>query len=847
VREQELPDTRSYDHFDRASKNSKQQLEGGSMSFCVRPGLNTLVGVVGMTIAAGTASAQEASTDAIEEITVTAQRRAERLTDVPISLTAYSDQRMDQQGVRSIDDIARLTPGITFTRGDARNAGAGNIAIRGISSTVATSTTGIYIDDTPIQTRIIGAGASNYNVFPAVFDLERVEVLRGPQGTLFGSGSEGGTLRFITPKPSLDTYSMYARAESGFIDRGGQSYELGAAIGGPIVNDKLGFRLTAMAKRDGGYVDRVNTDPKAGDAPLAVFDNDPSTPPTILPARNKVNFVAEKDSNFQEARVAKGALSFVPVDGLEMIASVYYQNIDYNDTNTWWRALSDTDDGVYRQGNALRQPSKDRFTLPALAINWDLGPVRLVSNTSYFDRNQRALNDYTAFESALWARNWTFPVGMQAPTTQINTQKGITQELRLEGGEEDSRIKWVAGAFYQKYRQESKQFVEDTFLPNLFQDVTGVPFVVALGPLADGLYTFKQDSVIAHDEQLAGFAQVDLKLVDKLTLTAGLRYAETKFDATAHYEGPVVGPPVNDAGEKTEHPLTPKVGLSYKFTRDNLLYATAAKGFRVGGYNPQVGLPCGPLLASQGYVPSAGNPTGRPATFNSDSLWSYEIGSKNVLNDGRAQISGSAYYINWKDIQQAVVLGSCGFQFTANLGKAVSQGVDLDASFRLGSSLTLGTAIGYNDAKFKETVFGGPGATVSLVSDGDHIPGAPWTVTLNGQYDFTVGAREAFVRFDYEYRSQGPDDTSALNVANRSPVLPPPDPETFVRLPATSLLSLRTGVQIGGANASFFVKNLLNKNPLVTRADLSFGGPPHGYTAQTVLPRTVGATLTYRY
>jgi iron complex outermembrane recepter protein len=817
------------------------------MSFSARPGLNTLVGVVGMTIAAGTVSAQEASTDAIEEITVTAQRRAERLTDVPISLTAYSDQRMDQQGVRNIDDIARLTPGITFTRGDARNAGAANIAIRGISSTVATSTTGIYIDDTPIQTRIIGAGASNYNVFPAVFDLERVEVLRGPQGTLFGSGSEGGTLRFITPKPSLDTYSMYARAESGFIDRGGQNYELGAAIGGPIIDDKLGFRLTAMTRRDGGYVDRVNTDPKAGDAPLAVFNNDPSTPPTILPARNKVNFVSEKDSNFQEARVAKGALSFVPVDGLELMASVYYQNIDYNDTNTWWRAISDTDDGIYQQGNTLRQPSKDRFTLPALAINWNLGAIRLVSNTSYFDRNQRALNDYTAFESALWARNWTFPVGMAAPTTQINTQKGITQELRLEGGEEDSRIKWVAGAFYQKYRQESKQFVEDTFLPNLFADVTGVPFAVALGPLADGLYTFKQDSVIAHDEQSAAFAQVDITPVEKLTVTAGLRYAETKFDATAHYEGPVVGPVVNDAGEKTEHPLTPKLGLSYKFTRDHLLYATAAKGFRVGGYNPQVGLPCIPLLASFGYAPSAGNPTGRPSTFDSDSLWSYEIGSKNVLNDGRAQISGSAYYIDWKNIQQGVALGSCGFAFTANLGKAVSQGVDLDASFRLGSSLTLGTAIGYNDAKFKQTVFGGPAGTVSLVRDGDHIAGSPWTVTLNGQYDFKLGARDAFARLDYEYRSQGPDDTSALNLQNRSPVLPPPDREVLVRAPSLSSLSIRTGVQIGGANASLFVKNLLNQNPLVVRGDLMLNGGPHGYTAQTVMPRTVGATLTYRY
>src|SRR5689334_8941063 len=353
------------------------------MSFSARPAMNTLVSVVGLSIATGTVYAQEASTDAIEEITVTAQRRAERLTEVPISITAYSDQRMDQQGVRNIDDIARLTPGITFTRGDARNAGASNIAIRGIQSTVATSTTGIYIDDTPIQTRIIGAGASHFNVFPTAFDLEGVEVLRGPQGTLFGSGSEGGTLRFITPKPGLDNYSTYARAESSFVDRGGQGYEAGVAIGGPIVDQKIGFRLSAMVKRDAGYIDRVNTDPKAGDPPLAVFNNDPTTPPTLLPARNKVNFVAEKDSNFQEAQVAKGALLFAPTSDVEIMASVYYQNIDYNDTNTFWRALSDTTDGIYRQGNAMRQPSTDRFTLPALTINWNLGAARLVSNTSY--------------------------------------------------------------------------------------------------------------------------------------------------------------------------------------------------------------------------------------------------------------------------------------------------------------------------------------------------------------------------------------------------------------------------------------------------------------------------------
>ena len=154
---------------------------------------------------------------------------------------------------------------------------ASDISIRGISSTVAASTTGIYIDDTPIQLRIIGAGAAGFNTYPAIFDLERVEVLRGPQGTLFGSGSEGGTLRFITPKPSLDTYNVYARGEIGFIEDGGESYEGGIAVGGPISNGTLGFRLSGWQRRQGGYIDRVNTDPQPGDAPLAILDLDPGT------------------------------------------------------------------------------------------------------------------------------------------------------------------------------------------------------------------------------------------------------------------------------------------------------------------------------------------------------------------------------------------------------------------------------------------------------------------------------------------------------------------------------------------------------------------------------------------
>ncbi len=801
--------------------------------------------------------AKQDDSSKVEEIVVTATRRAESLSKVPISVAAFTSERMDQQGIRSIDDIAQFTPGITFSRTDNRNAGASAISIRGISSTVAASTTGIYLNDTPIQTRIIGAGAANFSTYPAVFDLERVEVLRGPQGTLFGAGSEGGTLRFITPKPSLTDYSVYARGETAFTESGGPSYEAGVAVGGPIVADKLGFRITGWSRRDGGYIDRVNTDPQPGDTPLAVFNADPSTPATVIPHRDHANFVTEQNSNWKDSRVLNGSFALQPVDNLVITAGVYYQKIYNNDANTYWEALSKPDKGVWQQGYPLRQPNTDEFWLPSVSINWDLGPVRFITNSSYMDRNQNALNDYAPFESALWAGYWEFPVGMFAPTVQSNSQVQWTQEARLESTNDNSWFRWVIGAFYQKTTEKSRELVQDTFLPNLFFDVVGVPFSVALpcptcaaNGLALGKYTFNQDPVLAHDEQTAGFAQFDIKPIDNLTVTLGVRYGQTKFDANAHYYGPVVGPVVNDTGNKTEYPLTPKFGLSYQLTPGNMIYASAAKGFRVGGYNPQVGLPCTALVGSFGYSASAGNPTGRPQTFSSDSLWSYEVGSKNSFFGGRAQINGSAYYIDWKNIQQNVALASCGFAFTINAGKAISQGFDLDATFRLTDQLSVGGSAGYNDAEFQKTVFGGPTALVPLVSKGDKLPGSPWTLTLNSQYNFNLFERDLYVRFDYEYHSQGPDNTAALDLKNRSPVLPPADPLVFQPTPEMNLLSARAGIKIEGADVSIFVKNLLDEHPNLARTDLNIKSNPldtHGYTGLTLIPRTWGATISYRY
>ena len=295
-----------------------------------------------------------ATSGGLEEIVGTAQRRTERAQDVPISISAFSSEQMDTQGVRSVDDIARLTPGITFQRTDARNGSISSISIRGIASSAGASTTGVYIDDTPIQVRSLGAGATAFNAFPQVFDLDRVEVLRGPQGTLFGAGSEGGTVRFITPQPSLSHTNGYVRSELGYTQGGDPSYEAGAAFGAPIIEDKLGFRVSAWFRRDGGWVDRTEWDHTS----TQVY---PPTSPTPASVTNTVG----PSSNWQNSSAVKGALTFAPADGMTITPSIYYQKTSLNDTPAHWSSLSDPGNDSFKNGNAINAPRTDRFYLPA--------------------------------------------------------------------------------------------------------------------------------------------------------------------------------------------------------------------------------------------------------------------------------------------------------------------------------------------------------------------------------------------------------------------------------------------------------------------------------------------------
>jgi iron complex outermembrane receptor protein len=309
---------------------------------------------------AATASATQSDQTALQEITVTAQKRTESILTVPISITAVNQSTIDQRGVKDINDLSRLVPGISLTlpavAATPESTGVRVVAIRGISATAGSATTGVYVDDTPIQGRESGT------LFPELFDLERVEVLRGPQGTLFGAGSEGGTIRFITPAPSLDRLSAYSRGEVAFTRGGDPSFEVGVAAGGPLVDNKVGIRASVWAREDGGYIDRYN-----------FFTNDQ--------IGNNTNSISSYAGRF--------ALLMQVTDGLSITPSLMYQRVARADSDVWWSTA-----GLFRSFYNIPQPTTEQFYLPSLSLEYDFEAFSVKSITSYYNRVQDGTNRF---------------------------------------------------------------------------------------------------------------------------------------------------------------------------------------------------------------------------------------------------------------------------------------------------------------------------------------------------------------------------------------------------------------------------------------------------------------------
>jgi outer membrane receptor protein involved in Fe transport len=765
------------------------------------------------------AAESAASVGGLQEVVVTATRREEALSQVPVSVTAITQANIDALGIKDFNDVARFTPGVSID-----TSGTNSIAIRGISASAGAATTGVYIGDTPIQMRALGFSPDQ--TLPKAFDLERVEVLRGPQGTLFGAGSEGGTVRYILTPPSDTQSSTYARAEFSHTLNGGNSYEAGVAQGGPLIDNELGFRVSAWFRQDGGWIDRY----------------DPYTGALVDPNTNR-----------QGTLVLRAAMVWQPTTNLTITPDILYQDRKRHDVESYWAPpagaagviFSNPSESQYGSGRVTPTLEPDRYYMPTLKIQYDMGKVQLISDTSYYNRRDLSGYDGTAYTLSYQQTVLPGPVpaagyvygyppsspyypledyrgihlpaalkGYSQPAYITNWQENFVQEVRLQSNDPSSPFTWTAGVYFETNRNFSSEElrIQSAAVENLENEILfGAPSATALTtfgfPLYGAPFLPNGDTYFlhnwGHDAQIAGYGELNYTL-GPVTFIAGGRYAHTWFDFDTFTEEAFLPADFGHTGSAKSNPFTPRLGVQYHINHNNQLYATYSEGFRVGGANapipPNYG--CGPSEALIGKPP--------PLSYGPDKVQSYEIGAKNSLFNNRVQLANSLYYIKWNGIQQSIYLTSCGLQYTDNVGYAVSKGADIQADFLLTSHLTLNTTAGYNSAYFTQSA---PGVTPVVVK-GDAVAGFAeplprWSTSLGLQYSTRLMEHASFVRFDYEF--QGVNDRLTPSQDPRSSQY---NPYAFV-LPATHFASLRAGTHIGDWEIDLFCDNVFNNNAII--------------------------------
>ncbi len=786
-------------------------------------------------------SSSEAASGGLQEIVVTSTRHEESLSKVPLSVTALSQESIDIRGIKDIQDLARFTPGVNID-----SSGTNNISIRGIASTGGAGTTGIYVDDTPIQMRALAFNPDE--TLPKTFDVDRVEVLRGPQGTLFGAGSEGGTVRYITTQPSLTTNSVYSRNELSFTQGGGASVETGVAAGGPLIDNVLGVRATVWYQREGGWIDRVS------------------------PTDNPPNQVITKNANYQRSALVRLAAIWAPDSRWTLTPSIYYQDRKVGDVSNYWAIYSNPSKNQYVSANPAPRAAPDKFYLPALKVDGDFGSFHLISNTSYYHRQEQTGYDGTLYNLGFY-QSGVFPqdalvqfplldghgihlpasvAHYTAPATVDNGQQNFTQEIRLQSSDSNAPLVWTTGVFFSKNRQSYLEQIHDPMLNQLSLALTGEPYTTwfydanNVGVPFDAAYP--DDSYFLHteatDEQLAWFGEATYALTDTLKATVGARFANNKFSFNSLTGGPqLYGPNASGSGSQQENSFTPKLSIAYQHDPNNLYYATYSKGFRPGGANNPV-----PFDACSTDFTNFGISTA-PETYKSDTVQSYELGTKNNF-DNRFRVASSLYYIKWNNIQQTVVPPICQISWIQNLGEAIAKGADVQAEWAVTDHFTTEIALGYTNARYsKSSSVGGSSAVSPVAVSGDAIsgqsgqPAPPVTASVGLEYRFSVGGYDEFVRGDYQYQG-----TAKWASPGQDPNSLQYDSANYT-LPATNFVTARAGITVGSWQIAAFVDNLFDTHTVTNYAFTIDPGTGDSRLQRdyTFRPRTIGVTFSYRH
>jgi iron complex outermembrane recepter protein len=762
-------------------------------------------------------STQPADAQKLDQVIVTSQKRAQPLREVPSSVSAVSAAVLTEKQINSVEDLSRNTPNISFTGASGAGAGLNNIEIRGVSSLAGNATVGMYMDDVSLSTRnLYSLGSAE----PRMFDITRIEVLRGPQGTLYGAGSMGGTIRFISNQPNLKEFEADADVTVSSTAKGGTNWQGQAVLNIPISKDAFALRVGAQIGKQSGYIDQV----------------DPATLKVIA-----------KDINSNDWQTVKISAKAQFNKDWSATPALLYQNYKSDDIDAAYLAVGDyqpTNAGValgrFQTSKIVREPGKDMLTIPSLTVNGDLGFADFTGVASNYTRKFDRTQDGTFVNSSYIGTQVTDAalgaiVGALPSAVLLNNKFNQNSlELRLASKDYNAKaglpITWVTGLYYASAQTDVRDNEPVYGITSAFRaagkDVNNPDDLAGSYPGAfpgDSSYFATRKYV---DKQTSVFGELTYHVMPTVRLTGGLRYlrADQSFESFKDYY--FAGGPFNLSLNTKSSATTPRFAANWDISKETTVYGNATKGFRLGGAIRPIPLTAVVLddLRALGLPPTI------PASYKPDSLWSYELGSKSRFLNDRLSLNLAAYLIDWKDIQQNVVLPQAGFDFDTNTGNAKITGLEFELRARVAQGLTVSAGGNTTRAVFSEdvTALGFQDNGKPNVQKNDRIQGVPkYSLNLGGEYRFMEsGSSGAFVRANVQFtgasrgsliRGNSDYDRSAYTTADIS-----------------------GGYSTDRWTFTLFVKNLTNTQTVLQQPSVQGVN-----TAYYLRPRTIGVNFKY--
>jgi iron complex outermembrane receptor protein len=747
-------------------------------------------------------SASAAGDSGLQEIVVTAEKYNSTIQDTPISMSALSGNDLTAAGITSVEDIAREIPGLSM-----RSAGPGmtEYEARGIASNGgAAPTVGFYLDEVPLSPPAMGS-VGKVVIDPNLYDVNRVEVLRGPQGTLYGSGSEGGTVKIITNQPKLDTFEGSVQGTASYTEGGG-----GNGGGNIMLNipagDVLALRVVASDSYRSGWIDRVVLNPFPADTPLS--NPPPYSRGDVLAAPVQSVF---RDVNTEYLNGARASLLYQPTSDLSIVATALYQHMGTGGYDEF-DSPPGADYLAHYEAFNIPESVSDDIHVYSLTITDNLGFADLTSAAAYWERQERQVQD--ASESFSLA-NGIYPV-IALPFSAIDTSRQLSQEIRLTSRGDD-RLHWVVGGFFSNLNSTFFEYGanEDVFASP--DNPSGIAF--------EGNNPYRM-------KQFASFVDGSYRITDTLKFSTGVRwyrYLSQQLEQEWGVDAASVTPPVPSKTQASDNGFNPRFNLAYSPNGDLTAYVSATRGFRPGGANQLTPPPNVPPYC----------PANSPTTFGPDSVWDYEIGEKAKLFDHWLTINSDFYYIKWTGVQETLLL-TCGYQYDANAGNGRSFGPELEVNAKLSQEWLVSLSATYTDAEITH-----PTAALANYVAGS-INSCPTanncTVPiLNVPKDAGSLAVVYTTNILENYRLTARLADSYVGASHDESFY-------FVQLPSYNIANARIGLFADKWSVNLFVDNLTNKVAELSANNTSFQiNIPGLIRYATNQPRTFGTQINYRY